>query len=45
MITKTQLIKEIIKELWTCSPPQLIKIFDMIFGSGEESIDSVNWKK
>jgi len=45
MTTKTQLIKEIIKELWTCSPKQLIEIFEMIFGCGEENIDSVNWKE
>ena len=42
--TKTQLLKEIQENLPILSPPELIKIFEMIFGQGEENLDSVDWK-
>tara|TARA_E500000178_G_scaffold280829_1_gene281031 strand:+ start:1956 stop:2105 length:150 start_codon:yes stop_codon:yes gene_type:complete len=42
--TKTQLLKEIQENLPILSAPELIKIFEMIFGQGEEDIHSVDWK-
>ena len=42
--TKTQLLKEIQEQLPILSPPELIKIFEMIYGQGEEDMDSVDWK-
>jgi hypothetical protein len=44
MTTKTQLLKEIQENLPILSPPELIRIFEMIFGQGEEDLDSVDWK-
>lgn len=44
MTTKTQLLKEIQENLPILSPPELIKIFEMIFGQGEEDLYSVDWK-
>lgn len=44
-MTKTQLKKEILDEFNYLSPTDLIKIFEMIFGSGQVKLDEVNWSK
>lgn len=44
MTTRTELTQEILDQLPVLSPPELIKIFEMIFGQGEEDLDSVDWK-
>ena len=45
MTTKTQLLKEISGHLPILSPREIIAIFEMIFGQGEEDINTVDWSK
>mgnify|MGYP001029633617 FL=1 len=44
-MTKTQLKKEILDEFNYLSPTDLIKIFEMIFGSGQVELNEVDWSK
>ena len=44
-MTKSQLKKEILDEFNYLSPTDLIKIFEMIFGSGQVELNEVDWSK
>lgn len=44
MTTKTELIEEIKEYLPNLEAFELIEIFQMIFGHGEENINTVDWK-